>query len=348
MSPVDLPYLIVYRSGNKRYAYYRRSGKRVRVTAPDGAALLPGDGGFIDAYQRIHASFEVAPHPAFGRGSLAHLIEDYKKSPEFKEKSEKTRKDYSTYLELLKVSYGNLPVKTMPRDFIFALRDKYASTPRKANYIIQMLRILFNYALDRPTTYGVTVNVAARPKGLKEGPGHKPWEEAQIDAFRATWPAGTWERVAFELCLNTGQRGGDVLAMERGQVVGGVIKVHQKKTGAMVEVKISTALGDVLGPWLAGLEGDRILGSMLADGFRHRMSRAFKTAGLKGVTTHGLRYTAATRLREVGMDWEDIAAITGHQTAEMTRKYSAQKKRASKAIDRLDESMAKPRKTPSV
>jgi len=336
MAQVDLPYLDTYRSRGRLYAYYRRGKRRVRITDDAGQALTPGEPGFLAAYQRIHVGFEAAPAPRAAAGTLAHLIEHYRASPDFSAKAEKTRRDYTRYLDALKRDYGHLPIRTMPRDFVFALRDKHAATPRKANYLLQILRLLFAYALDRPATFGVTVNPAARPKSLKGGGGHRPWEEREIAAFRARWPVGTWERTAFELMLNTGQRGGDVVKMTRSHLAGGSVRVLQSKTGARVEIRISRDLAEALTPWLAGHPHLAVLGKVGVDRFRHRMAEAFKAVGLPDVTTHGLRYTAATRLRELGLDWEEIGAITGHQTAEMARKYTRQRRTASVAIGLLD------------
>jgi len=64
------------------------------------------------------------------------------------------------------------------------------------------------------------------------------------------------------------------------------------------------------------------------------MAAAIRDAGITQ-TAHGLRYTAATRLRERGVDWEDIAAITGHQTVQMARKYSRQRRAATVAMRKL-------------
>ena len=57
-------------------------------------------------------------------------------------------------------------------------------------------------------------------------------------------------------------------------------------------------------------------------------------------TVHGLRYAAGSRLRELGCDGPTIAAILGHRTAEMVRKYTEQERRAKLAIARLDEARA--------
>ncbi len=53
-------------------------------------------------------------------------------------------------------------------------------------------------------------------------------------------------------------------------------------------------------------------------------------------TLHGLRYTAATVLRELGLEWPAIAATPGHRMAEMMRKYSERSRLAARAIARLD------------
>jgi len=39
----------------------------------------------------------------------------------------------------------------------------------------------------------------------------------------------------------------------------------------------------------------------------------------------------------LGLDWEDIAAITGHARVQMARKYSGQKRGATIAIRRLND-----------
>jgi hypothetical protein len=49
-----------------------------------------------------------------------------------------------------------------------------------------------------------------------------------------------------------------------------------------------------------------------------------------------LRYSAATILHELGPDWETIAAVTGHETVAMARKYTEKRRRARLTISRLN------------
>jgi len=67
------------------------------------------------------------------------------------------------------------------------------------------------------------------------------------------------------------------------------------------------------------------------------MRGAYEAAGLpKDCTTHGLRYTAATVLHELGCDDATIADITGHETLAMVKKYRAKRRRTRLAIARLN------------
>ncbi|MCH7544708.1 MAG: tyrosine-type recombinase/integrase, partial [Proteobacteria bacterium] len=50
--------------------------------------------------------------------------------------------------------------------------------------------------------------------------------------------------------------------------------------------------------------------------------KAMKAAGLVGLTYHGLRYTAATKLAEAGCSNKEIASITGHKSLAMIEKYT--------------------------
>ncbi len=65
--------------------------------------------------------------------------------------------------------------------------------------------------------------------------------------------------------------------------------------------------------------------------------------GHSETTIHELRYTAGTRLQELGLGDSTIGAILRHRTAEMVRKYSEQKRRARLAIATLDRGTEKER-----
>lgn len=354
MAIMNLPYLWAPKGKRRRYYYYRRDGRRVPVAdaegrRPDSNTDLPA---FLEAYRRTHAAFESTPPDPAGRaprGSLADVVGEFRRSNDYAAKGARTRRDYDRHLDHLVAAYGDLPVATLPREFVTGLRDRGAATPRTTNYRITVLRLLLYWAADRPARFGLPagwVNPAARPRRLKgDGPGHRPWHDWEIDQLCRRWPVGTWERTAFELLLCTGQRGQDVAAMRRPQYRRGWVEVVQAKTGARVAIPAAKRLRAALEAWLsprgrtvrpiAMLPGVRG-GALGVDAFRHRMAGAYRAAGLEGVTTHGLRHTTATILAEAGVDFQGIAAITGHETAAMVARYTRQKREARRSVSRLE------------
>jgi hypothetical protein len=79
---------------DRQYWFYRRSGQRIPITSPEGRRLQQGDVGFLDAYERIHATFGVERAILPAMGTLAHLINVYRAAPEFLTLKAGTRKDY--------------------------------------------------------------------------------------------------------------------------------------------------------------------------------------------------------------------------------------------------------------
>jgi integrase len=356
---IELDYLNAIDAKGRRYWYYRRNGKNIRVAGDYGSP------GFLESYSRIHEQHELGRQaaPTAKPGSLTALIAEYKTKKAWRDLEPDTKRSYQSQLIMLTQEYGHLAVRTMPRPFIIRLRDKFDDKPRTANLLVQVMSILLQLGWDLGYCDS---NVAARIKPLETGDGHRPWEESEIKLYRKKWLLGTVERTAFELLLNTGQRGSDIIKMQRSHIGDdGMISVKQDKTDERVWIPISAELKEALAAWdlsqaawvnrrqtqkrtvHADVEKMILTGhqrrAIGVDGFRHLMIDAYKvidglTAGLAddGVTNHGLRYAAAARLRELGCSLEDIAAITGHETVAMVEKYAGKKRRAKIAIGKLD------------
>ena len=340
---LDIRYL--YGPKKRRYWYYRRYGRFIPITSPEGRRLQQDDPGFLEAYARIHTSFGAERIGDTAIGTLAHLIDVYRASPEFKRRKPKTQKDYARYLDLLKAQHGHRSIAKLPREAVFKLRDELQATPRAANYLVSVLRLLLSYAEDRKLTFHLPPywsNPARRPKKLETGEGHRPWEELEIAAFRKRWQSKTLERVLFEAFLNTGQRGGDIAPMIRQQYFQGEIAVAQQKTKKRVWIPASRDLRDALDPWLEEHQHVVLFPTptgrpLTPDRMRHLMRAAMRTAVLPDeCTLHGLRYTFATRAIELGLDWQTIESIVGHKTAQMALKYTQQRRLARLAIVTLD------------
>lgn len=304
--------------------YYRPTGQKI-----DGK---PGSAEFLDSYRAAEAGYKQPVKSRHPSGSMAALIWDYQKAPEYKQLAPKTQQGYDRIMNRLETDFGKLPVSGLQRRHVLKLRDKYADKPATANSYVRVVQLLLSFALDRGY---ITVHPALKIKKLKTGDGHRPWDDWEIGAFRAAWSVDTVERVAFELALNTGQRGGDIVKMTRRDIHEGWLSVVQNKTGERLQIPINADLAAVLDPWLRSHDHLVLLPtergtSFKIDWFRHTMAAAYKTANLEGVTTHGLRYTAATILIEQGVDHQTIALILGHRTLGMAQKYTAKRRNLEK------------------
>jgi len=328
-------------AGGGHYYYHRATGQRL----PDD----PNDPAFLARVAELDRQCAERRRKDPGEQTFAALVVFYKTQPEFKQLAEASRRDYTRYLDKIAEAWGRLPVASLERKHVLALRNRFADKPATSNYLLRVLRLLLTCAVDNDWRKD---NPALRPKMLKTGEGHRPWEEEQLAQYRERWPAGTRERVAFELLLGTGQRGGDVAAMTRAHYRRGEIAVTQEKTGERVWIPVSDELREVLDAWVDSRPGTLVLlpsekngagGVALSKwGLRQLVNDALEAAGLpKELTVHGLRYTAATRLAELGCEWDVVAAITGHRTAEIARRYTEKRRKARLAVDRLNVATAR-------
>jgi integrase len=343
MAEIDLSYLW-FATGRKgrQYPFYRREPHLIPLTAPDGRRIV-GDHdvpAITEAWSRIHARFEEKPEAkprVYKKGTIGHIITEYRKDPDYTSLRESTRKTYDQALDWLLEHHADRYAIDFPRDAAYAMRNELQDTPGKSCKVVDVLSILFSFAEDRPTTFSLPPqwhHPARRIKKLKLGEGFDPWEEWEIEQFRRYWPAVTRERVSFEGVLNTGQRGCDVAPMLRAHLRDSEIKVVQSKTGKRVWVGLLDDLRDVLEPWLASHPHKAFFptrgGTPMATGyFQDKLREAIVLAGLPDhCTVHGLRYTYATRGIEFGLDHQTMESIVGHDTMENAFKYTRQRRQS--------------------
>ena len=142
-------------------------------------------------------------------------------------------------------------------------------------------------------------------------------------------------------------RKGDVVSLTWAKVQGGVIEAKQEKTDDPIWLPIAAPLKAILD------ETPKTATSIVTTGrgtpFTYsgfdtafgRLRDRLEASGAIGpdITFHGLRHTAATNLADAGCDDRDIAAVTGHKSVEMVRRYTRranQRRRATAAIARLE------------
>ncbi len=119
-------------------------------------------------------------------------------------------------------------------------------------------------------------------------------------------------------------------AMRQGEIIGmtwgmvdlrrRVVRLPDTKNGLARDVPLSTAAEEVLAALPRRLDGK--VWAYTQDGMRASWRRALAQAGIDGLTFHDLRHEATSRLFEKGLNPMQVAAITGHKTLQMLKRYT--------------------------
>ena len=310
----------VYRKGRAGHLYYCRFGSTTRIHA------APGTPEFAAAYAGLLAGRATPPT---GK-TFAVLIASYKASPRFAKLKPRTRADYDKVLTFIADRLGDLDCTRLQRRHVISYRDENAGAVRFANYLVQVLRIILEHAVD----LGLRTDNPARGVALlkSDRAPRQPWPPALIEAFRVAAPAPA--RLIFELALGTGQRIGDVLRMRWNDIEAGGVNVRQGKTGAALWIPLTPALRATLdatpkrGLTIACNPDGRPMAYRTAQA--HVMEVRAKI-GAKAFDLHSLRYTAASELAAAGCSDELIMAVTGHSSARMVALYAGASRQKSRA-----------------
>lgn len=325
----DLPAFCYARNrGGKTYIYYERGGQSVRIHA------APGTPEFAATYARLLNGVQTMP----AKRNFAALVKSYHASKRYRDLAPRTAKDYDKVTAWVVAKLGPLPVADMKRKDVIRARDVNASTMRFANYIVQVLRVLMEHAIDLGWRDAGTNPAKGVDLLQSDRPDRQPWPADLVAAYRAT--ATGRALLVFELCIGTGQRIGDVLRMRWSDVDDGGIVVRQGKTGAKLWIPLTPRLKAVLDAtpkvgmticaW--GQNGKPTSYRGAAD----LVMAVRKAIRAEAYDLHSLRYTTAAELAEAGCSDELIQSITGHATARMVAKYAGparQKSRAKLAQD---------------
>jgi integrase len=308
------------RHGKPRH-YLRRRG-RPQVAIPG----VPWSKEFMDAYtaaltstppegSAIGAS-RIAP------GTIAALIVDYYRGPEFSALSETTQALYRSICEGIRAQYGDRRVAMLEYEHVRKLFAAKKDKKPSANAWLRILRTLMKLAV-RLKLRSSDPTEGVRSYTLKGS--IYTWTEEDIATFEAAYPIGTRARLALALLLYTGQRRSDGIRMGRQHVKNGHISVTQQKTSAKLSIPIHPTLATILAAappghmtFLTTAQGR----PFTAEGFGNWFRRTCRAIGLPACTPHGLRKAACRRLAEAGCTVHQIAAISGHRSLRELQKYT--------------------------
>ena len=298
--------------GETVYYYHRASGRRL-----DGK---PGTAVF-------QASFEEAGRAQRqdrAAGTVSWLIRQYCESQQWKKLAESTRSIGILNLKAVEAKWGTTPLRHVenPKSRAIFLRwhDGLAETqPRAADNKLAALARVFSWGHNRGHLGHNPIATFERAYGNSRA--ELIWLPEHVAAFEAV--VGPELRLALLLALHTGQRQGDLLTLPWSAYDGQAITLRQGKSGRRVWIPGTVALREALdaAPRRATTVLTKPDGmAWTKSAFHHAWTAAIGRARIvEDLHFHDLRGTAVTMLSEAACTPQEIATITGHTLASVSK-----------------------------
>ncbi|MHB8413802.1 MAG: site-specific integrase [Acidiferrobacteraceae bacterium] len=211
---------------------------------------------------------------------------------------------------------------------IAAFRDALAADGRAANTIrlqLAMLSRLFNVACREWGMESLRnpVELVRKPKlppgrdrRLQEG------EEQRLLATLNDQGRTPWMAPLVRMALETAMRMGELLTLrwERVDLIRKTAYLPETKNGTPRTVPLSPTAIALLKAMPRDLSG-RVF-PLTQSAVEQAWQRATQRADIEGLRFHDLRHEATSRLFEKGFSLMEVAAITGHKTLQMLKRYT--------------------------
>lgn len=310
MALVDVKGLHRVRAGKRTYLYAWRGGPRLYSEE--------GSPAFIEELALVRASLKEGD-----RSKISGLCAMYRASEEWGALADKTRLDWSRWLDRIQIHFGDYSIRqfsrvTVIRPRIKAWRRDYASTPRAADMGIQVLSRLLTHAIDNDM---LDVNACNRLGRLyRADRAALIWKAADLAELKKHASAPLYNVAV--LASLTGLRKSDLLRLSWNHVEQHAIEIRTGKTGATALIPLYDELRDFLDGLRKGRGSTRVLvnteGQPWGSGFNSSWNRAVKAAKIN-LHFHDLRGTAATKFAGAELSLREIAEILGWSEDQVER-----------------------------
>lgn len=254
--------------------------------------------------------------------------------------SDNTKISYRRTMDAILEKNADKAVAATTRQHVRAIHDKLAETPRKADHMLQMIRLLWNYAKDK-LDWPLGDNPAAKIDLYGSSREFEPWPDWMINAL----PLAPFAvQAAAELILGTGQRPSAAIAMRHDDFTGDEMWVVDEKNDERFQVFCPDRLRDFVasikkaGAYLLPKNLTQPLGYSAVEKQFRAWRRGLGDAA-KPYSMHGLRKLAIIQLAESGCSDAEIMAVTGQSAAMVAfyRKKANRKKLSKSAQIRRDQ-----------
>jgi integrase len=330
-----------YRVKGKLYRYHRASGTPIDATLTGQALAVE-----VDRLDQLHTPLLAKP------GTLAGLLESYKKSPRFLDLKPRTKSDYAKVMDYLQL-LADTPLALIGTGFMAKLRDKAKAKKGTsfANHMLALLSSAFQHGKEYEIVElnPLTGLAKAKMPAERKRP-NRPWTpEERRDVIAAAWPQ---LKLPLLLARTWGLRRGDIVKLPRTAYRNGWLEFRAGKNNALIRLPVRGALKAEMDAAMAEApKGDTTVLCLNAkgkpwdeDSLSSRLDKFFQECRQKGImgpkgSIHGLRHSLAAELKAAGYDREQRKMVLGHETDEMADHYSASADVSAQLIDmaeRLD------------
>ena len=346
MATLKVPYL-KFRNGRPRWEpgpRLRDAGFHGRDLKDDAGAWLPleraieaaaGLNREVDEWRATGARARRLPRATKDRRTCRALWELYCASPKFAKLARVTRTDYASKASVWLAEFGDIGLAVVRHADLYTWWEELYQERghAMANGVLAVVRAVLSYGVKK----GWRQDNPAKQLGLESlAPRCVVWTPDEVAAFvRVAESLGEIATAdAVVIALHTGQRQGDVLALEHIATEHGRCVFRQSKRGARVSVphtpQLEQRLAAIRGRRAAqtvadfGLARRVILDTDGRELTKRRLNIGFKrvrarvAAELPAIADKlflDLRDTAVTRLALAGATVAEIRSITGHTLA---------------------------------
>jgi integrase len=258
----------------------------------------------------------------------------------------------NTKAKALKTSLGAYSLAAISPDLVASYRDERleaGKSPSTVRLELSLLSHLFTIAI-KEWRIGLFYNPVAniRKPTPPKGRDRRLSADEEITLLKAcdnhSNPMLGW---ITRIALYTGMRAGEIKSLTRRQVnlQKRTVYLSETKNGSARTVPLTRDATDVfrlaLNNPVRPLDTDLIFwgepgrdGKRRAYEFRPAWHRTLKEAGIQGFRFRDLRHEAVSRLVEAGLGDQEVAAISGHKSMQMLKRYTHL--RAEDLVERLD------------
>jgi integrase len=237
-----------------------------------------------------------------------------------------TRTQYGQAANRLRKVFAEFKPEDVKPKHVAQVKLALAKTPNMANRVITVLRLIFAYAVEQQL---VEWNPCIGIKRLPQRVRTRLLTHDEIAAIKANAPPRLCCMI--DLLYLTGQRIGDILALQRSALTDAGIVFSQQKTGARLIVEWTPELR-------AAVEAAKALPTHIRSKtlFHTHKGRQIKyetvweqwvaacaKAGVEDANIHDLRALSITDADDQGLNTQ---ALAGHSDPKMTKRYIRSRK----------------------